>query len=426
MTKRLLSGLQLYDRQARLFFVVVSGLGFAIDGVYTILFNLYLLRLGYGTEFIGLVNAVGLLTFAVISLPAGIIGARVEASRMLKFGMFLVLLGGLLLPFAELAPTHWQDSWLLVTYAMMLSGFSFYFVNGAPFVMGVVKPGRHNQAFALQTALLSLSAFVGSLVGGILPELFTASLDFTLDSPEPYRYTLMIVTVVLILAFLCTLLIKPADHKPFASSNSQESPSRTVAFNRFTMSALIVIGLMSLVRLLQVAGIGTAIVFFNVYMDTQLSVSSGSIGLIAAIGRLLGVPTALLVPYLVHRWKHGWVVIGASMSVAVCLVPLALIPNWFAASIGFIGAVALTSIRFPAFLVYILELVPQYQQSVMAGAGEMAAGLSFAVMALGGGYVLAYLGFQDLFLIGACLSILGTLVFWLHFRITGVRVRLTS
>ena len=54
------------------------------------LLNLYLLRLDYGTEFIGLVNAVGLLTFGLASLPAGILGSRMSTTALMKFGAFTV------------------------------------------------------------------------------------------------------------------------------------------------------------------------------------------------------------------------------------------------------------------------------------------------------------------------------------------------
>ena len=52
----------------------------------------------------------------------------------------------------------------------------------------------------------------------------------------------------------------------------------------------------------------------------------------------------------------------------------------------------------------------------MAGTGEMAAGLSFAVMALGGGIILSLFAFRDLFMLGALFSFVGTVLFWLHVR----------
>ncbi len=98
------------------------------------------------------------------------------------------------------------------------------------------------------------------------------------------------------------------------------------------------------------------------------------------------------------------------------MLPLALIPHWSAAGLGFMGTVALSSIRFPAFLVYSMEVVSPKQRGLVAGADEMAAGLSFASMALSGGYMITALGYQPLFLLGAGLTIIGAFAFWAYFR----------
>jgi hypothetical protein len=111
----------------------------------------------------------------------------------------------------------------------------------------------------------------------------------------------------------------------------------------------------------------------------------------------------------------------ASLATALCLLPIALIPYWWAASLGYIGSLALTNLRFAAFIVYIMVLVPKRQQAVMVGAGEAAAGSSFALMALAGGYLVTLAGFRELFLLGSLLSGLGTFVFWLHLRSTNLR-----
>ncbi len=172
--------------------------------------------------------------------------------------------------------------------------------------------------------------------------------------------------------------------------------------------------IMTVIRLFQVAGSATAMVYFNVYMDRQLAVSTAMIGAIAALGRLTGVPTALLTPAFVRRWGNVKVVIVSSLIASICLVPMALVEHWLAASIGFIGAISMMSVRYTAFIVYILGLVPRAQQALMAGSGEAAAGMSFAMMALGGGLLLSHFAFRDLFLLGALFSLIGTVAFWLY------------
>ncbi len=62
--------IQQLNRDVRLYLLT------AMNGVYSILLNLYLLRLGHGPRFIGLVNAAGQFAFITISIPAGVMGRR--------------------------------------------------------------------------------------------------------------------------------------------------------------------------------------------------------------------------------------------------------------------------------------------------------------------------------------------------------------
>lgn len=417
MLGRILSPIRAFNPQARLFFAVLVGLTFVADGLYSVLLNLYLLRLDYGTEFIGLVNAVGLLTFGLASLPAGILGSRMSSTGLMKFGAFTCLAGGLLLPMAEWLPPGWREVGLVVPPALMFGGFAFYFVNGAPYLINVVDEAYKHQAFALKAAHWSLAGFAGSLVGGILPGIIAGLNGWTLDDPDPYRITFALANVVLALSAALSLRIRPLTRKA-APARQETAGDRGGGRKGWAASVLMLIVIMTVIRLFQVAGSATAMVYFNVYMDQRLAVSTALIGAMAAIGRLTGVPTALLTPSLVQRWGNVRVVIGASMVATLCLLPMALVEHWLAASFGYIGAISMMSVRFTAFIVYILDLVPRKHQALMAGTGEAAAGLSFAMMALGGGLLLTAFTFRDLFLLGALIAFIGTALFWLYVFVT--------
>jgi ACDE family multidrug resistance protein len=407
-----------YNQQTWRFFVTIAALGFAIDGVYAVLLNLYLLRLGYGPEFIGQVNGLALVTFAVMGLPAGLLGAKWTSRQMLRVGLGIALIGAALLPMAEFTPQGWQGNWLIVTYALILVGFALYFVNGAPFLMAAVTQEKQNSAFALQSAILSSAAFIGSMMGGIMPEIISRFTDFKLESdPQPYRFTLMVVSVVILIAFIIAMTIKKElEEAPIQHAADEQQPKQKIGAQQYTTAVLMLITVMSVVRFFQVAGVGTAVIYFNVYMDTELGLSSGAIGTIAAIGRLIAIPAALFAPRLIRRWGTGTVAVVGSFATVAFLIPLAIFPFWIAAAIGYIGATAMSSLRFTGFIVYIMEIMPKHQQAVMAGAGEMAAGSSFALMALSGGYILARYGFRDLFLLGALFTFIGTVLFWMHLR----------
>ena len=79
--------LRQFNRDVWLNLVAWALLAFAYFGVQAVIFNLYLLRLGYGPEFIGLVIGVGQLAGALCSLPAGMIGTRLGPRRALLLGL---------------------------------------------------------------------------------------------------------------------------------------------------------------------------------------------------------------------------------------------------------------------------------------------------------------------------------------------------
>lgn len=407
-----------YNQQAWRFFMTIAALGFVIDGIYAVILNLYMLRLGYDTQFIGQVNSAGLIAFALMSLPAGLFGARWTSGLMLRVGMVAILIGTILLPMVEFIPIEWRAGWLMLTYAIVLSGFSLYFVNGAPFLMSTVSPQQQNSAFALQTAFLATSAFVGSLLGGHLPALIVHFFEFSLDDPQPYRYTLWLASLVALIALGITMTIVQTPDEAEEEELPDDKNESTLGTKKqgITQAVIIIIGIMSLVRFLQVAGLASVSIFFNVYLDTELSMSPGAIGTISAIAQILIVPAVLIAPRLIRRSSNGTVATGASLMTAILLLPLALFPDVWVAAPAYIFAVAATNLRFTAFIVYIMLIIPKKNQAVMAGAGESAAGFSFAVMALGGGYIATVFSFRELFLLGSLLSGLGTLIFWLYLR----------
>ena len=79
--RRLPRDVQLY---AWAWFVI----GIGTFGIWAVIFNLYLQRLGMGTEAIGLLLGVGPLTWAIGSIPAAMIGARMgNRSRYFHWGV---------------------------------------------------------------------------------------------------------------------------------------------------------------------------------------------------------------------------------------------------------------------------------------------------------------------------------------------------
>ena len=408
-TTTYLGRLRLFSRDVRLYLLAGALMSFCWMGVYGVLFNLFLLRLGYDLPFIGLVNAVIALFYAVFSLPAGALGGRWSVRRTMIMGYCLIVIGLALPPLAQFTPVTWRAAWLLSTYSFGVAGASLYLVNGSVFLMGATGPAERSHAFSVLAALSPLAAFFGSLVGGFLPGLFAALSGRSLDNAAPYSHALLTAAALLSLGIPMLLATR--------ESGAVNAHEETAMVGHAGRAPLALIGFLALVQLLQAAGQAAASTFFNVYLDRGLHVAVHLIGMLAAAGQLVAIPTALLTPLLIARWRNGPTVIRASLGVACSLLPMALVPYVGAVSMGYIGVNAATSIWRTPITVYRMEIVAPRWRALMSGTSNMSMGISFAAMGLGGAHIVNNLGYGSVFLVGAILTSIGTVLFWLFDRV---------
>ena len=157
-------------------------------------------------------------------------------------------------------------------------------------------------------------------------------------------------------------------------------------------------------------------IFFNVYMDQELGISTALIGGLIAGGQLLAGLTALASPALSQRFGRVPVIVWGAAAMASCMVPLALIPHWIVAGIAGASLIAFSSIRRSIYIVFQQELVSEHWRITMSSALTMAYGISTAGISLGGGWLIDTLGYRALFLSSSLITALGVLYFHIYFR----------
>ena len=395
-----------FNRDIRLYLFASGLVGFCLfSGIYSLLFNLYLLRLDYGPAFVGQVNAVGGLAFALSSLPSSFLGSRWGNRRTMILGLSLAIVGHALLSQAEFVPNIHQQSFILSTNSLGLLGISLYIVNGYPYLMEVSSAAQRHHVFSLQAALFPLAGFAGSLVGGFLPGGFASLLQLSLDHPTPYRHTLLVASLLLTPGVFALVAMGQQTRERREDTPTESSPL-----------PLKLILLLSFIAFLYTAGEGAVRTFLNVYLDDALNASTALIGTLAASGQLLAIPAALMMPFLVRRFGSTRTFNGAVLCSALTLVPLALIPHWGIAGLCLMGTMCLAGIRRPAFTVFQQEMMPLRWRTTMAGAAATMTGFGYAGVSLGGGYMIEAVGYRALFLMAGCLTASGAAIFWLCFR----------
>lgn len=406
------STLRLFNRDVRRFLGSAAVNGFAQDGIRAVLLNLYLLRLGYTTGFVGLTSAANALAFTLGSLPAGALGSRWGTRRVMIAGMGLIACGSLLTPAAESVPVQWQAGWFLGANTLGGLGLSFFLVSSIPFLMASTRLAERHHAFSMQMGLVPLATFAGSLVGGVLPGILASILGTSQDDPAPYRLALLLGACVLLPALVALLSLSRDAPRPVVD-DSAPPRSPGIQARRLPLGLLMMIGLLAGLRF---AGQSTARTFFNVYLDDGLGVSTALIGALAAAGQLLAVPAALATPLLLARWSKGRAIFLGSLGQALSQCVLALVPHWGAAGLGLAGTTALFSVTTTAYRLFSQELVPIRWRSAMSSALMMGGGLSLTLMSAFGGLAISALGYTTLFLIAAAVTVAGALIFYVYFR----------
>lgn len=379
---------------------------FTLDGgIYAVVYNLFVLRLGYGPDFVGLLASVSLVGFTLAGAVAGPLGDRVGSRRMMLFGLGAMAVGLGLMPLTASAPTEYQSFALIALFSAANMGLAVFFVNASPYISAVAAPSVLERAFAYQTALWAFCAFLGSLVGGFLPAPLAAALGWSLADPAPYAVPMIVAGIGMAAAFTAILFTQNA--APHAAHGKAE---KAAAFS------LAIIAVLGVVRFFHAGTIGAILPFFNIYMDSALQAPTAQIGLVTASGRLLAAALALLTTVAARRWGNRNVVTWGSVLMSLAVVPMILIPDAVAASFGFISVASLSSMRYAAFLTFAMKAVPAHRRGLLAGVSETSVGISFALTAFLGGQIITRLGYPPLFTIGCIMGLIGSGIFWVYFQ----------
>ena len=395
-----------FNHDVRMYLITSALIGFSYFGVLTVLLNLYLLRLGYGTKFIGLANGSTALAFALFSVPAGALGSRFGYRRVVIAGVCCLAFATTTLPLTEFLPHSWQPAGIILVRLISGLGFALYQVNSNPYLIAATSQEERSHVFSLQVAMPPVIGFVGNLAGGFFPAIFAAGLGQTLDQPAPYRYPILITGLLLTPAILALFLTNELG----GQSNSASKLVRGAA-------PWVLIAFLGVTSLLRIAGEGASRTFFTVYLDSQLHVSTAQIGMLTALCQVVAGVAAMFAPLLMQRFGKVNTIFSATLGMAVGLLLLAFFPYWWVATLGFMGVIGMISIANAVNSIYQMEAVTAGWRGVTAGVSSAASGLGYSSMSLGGGYLIPAIGYSGLFFSGAGLVIASALIYWSYFRV---------
>ena len=285
-----LSGFHLreFNRNVRLFFLY----GISINAgmaLFSLLYNLYLLRLGYQEDFIGQVAGMAPLATGLLALPAGMLSDR--------FGRKAFLVGSsLLLTVSQLGLCFAGAPGALLAFSFVGGlGSACIWVNHVPFLSDNAHPSRRAEALVIWTALQVVIRMMLSMAGGIMPGALAWFLGSSTEMPEPFRYSLLLGAFFSLAAALPLLAVAGRTAPPLPAQVRPEEPD---AEGDPPWRVYTAIASLSASRGFSM---GLTYPFFNVFFEEELQVGPAAIGAIFFLSQLVSLPVTFGAPSLVRR-----------------------------------------------------------------------------------------------------------------------------
>lgn len=393
-------------------FVCTFFFGFLIfGGVYQVLVNLLLVRLGFGPEFVGLLNGLGLLFISIGSVLGAVLGQRMSSITLMRAGYFIFSVGMLLFPLASYLPEPVQRGWFLVSYAIGFLMAAVYVVHMNPLIMASTQDEERNKVFSYQAALMTVGGFTGSWLAGGMSAFLVNQFSMSVDSPTPYTWTMLFAAALSVLGVIATFyLTGTRSVQLHQSENEVAEPLHKQG--SFPWKIII---LVTLVVSLRIVGELGARSFINLYLDLDFSLDPARIAYIYSVAQLLAIPAPLIAPLLMTRYGRGAVFNWATIGVAGCVVLIAFAQQWLWIALSYFVLLGLAQIARPAItIIYMSSVTPKWQAS-MSSSIIISIGLSGLATSLMGGAMIGSVGFRAFFLATAVITLAGVVIFWFNF-----------
>ncbi len=253
-------------------------------GIYGLVFNLFVLELGYTREFVGTLESIPAFVTAALAVPLALLWSGAPARRTLLASAALgtaAAFGAVLMPVKP-----------ALIFFKFVGGVAtaLYSTAALPLMAACSGPGEErNRLFSFQFSASMLASFGGSLLGGQLTRLAAALLYGGAETAGAYRVTLLAGAALMALTFIPLSGIgAQAETKGRQRADLAGLDLRKLGW---VLAPQVTIGL----------GAGMVIPYLNIFFKNEFPMDISRLGLIMALMPLSMAFGGMLGPGAVRR-----------------------------------------------------------------------------------------------------------------------------
>ncbi|MEO5989108.1 MAG: MFS transporter [Candidatus Eisenbacteria bacterium] len=388
---------RLFSRPAR-FYLLAEFLMWTAHGIFSVLFNLYLVEAGFQESFIGRAVSFNAIGLALMALPAGFLAERWGRRNTLMLGAVLEAIGHVMR-----AGTTDTTS-ILASSFIVGAGQSFFQIAAAPFLTEHSTPRERTHLFSTFFAAALFAGVVGSAMGGAIPAglrhawpnipLFTA-----------YRSTLLVGALLALTAILPLLALRGLREPRLTHEERRVPPEQKALLWPIALNALL-IG----------AGAGLVIPFMNLYFKDRFQCTSAQIGGFFAVAQIVTASAALIGPALARRFGKLRTAVASELLSLPFLITLGAEQRLGIAVASFWMRATLMQAATPIMQAFVMEVLPPALRARSTSLNNMLWNMGWAISATTAGTVIQHFGYAVPFYITAALYATAALTFYAAFR----------
>lgn len=423
-----------FQRNARLYLLsnVLSGV---TTGIILILYNLYLVSLGYKADFIGLIYLVVAIGAGIAIFPAGACIDRFGGKRILIWSSAAIgVFGATQLVFRQPLPL------LTSSFLVGLAG-AFPLVVNAPFLTRNSTPTERPQLFSLNIVVNLGTTVLGEVLGGILP-LWLRQLPWLMASPvlngllarqaisRSYQLAMLLAGIIAAPSFIPLFFMNNDRPLRISAENDNLQKKRVEGISvQATMKTLqkyinsprkLLVNpffTLLLVQAVIAAGAGLFIPYFNIYFVQHLGASSALFGLIDGGANTINALLTLLAPLIAARiGKINTITITRLISIPL-LLTIGLTNRLPLAATLYLFRQGTMDMGLGLFQVFSMEVIPEQRRGLANSFYQVAINVPMVLSTPLGGLIIVHSGYPPLFLGGAALYLLAIIGLWVRFRV---------
>ena len=352
-----------FTGNARLFLLSLLFFGVA-GGISQLLFNFYVLSLGYNETTIGNLVTARSITSLIAALPMGYLVDRIGSRNAFLLGYIGYGISmGVMLLFPSV--TTFIAMNVLQGVAQSLSG-----VASGPFLMENSGPKERTYLFSLSSGLSMTANSIGGWLGGYLPGWMAGSIAVSAVSSQAYGRSLWVMAILSLASAVPVILMR--SRRRSTSQLSTFAPISFVRKNPGLLGKLILPGLVISI------GAGMVMPFMNVFFRNVHSQSDSAIGVIFAWGSLAMGIGLVAAPALAERFGKIQVV-TATQALSIPFLALLGFAPWFGVSVAaYYIRLTLMNMSGPIFSTFTMEQVDPESRGMIASLSSMAGNFGWA------------------------------------------------